>query len=246
MARAKTASKSVDIPLIAVPDGQTARYEPTTALPPVDFVAPPAPASEPVVKRNHFIRRNSGDVFSYTDIESNDFSLHDTAHSLSRINRFLGSTIGKYPYSVAQHSCLVADYLVQHVDYLAGFCGLLHDAHEAFFGDIPTPTKKFLLDCGVDINEVLAKPIDEWIYKQIGITLPLPSYVQEAVDAADFILYQNEGRTLMRNFVSSKQPDEWPPYTSTIVPWTHDESYRQFIARYNRLLPMARVQWRSQ
>lgn len=60
----------------------------------------------------------------------------DIAHSLSMQCRFNGHT-SRY-YSVAQHSYLVAD-LVPAEDQLAG---LLHDATEAYVGDLVRPLKE--------------------------------------------------------------------------------------------------------
>lgn len=193
---------------------------------------------------NTFIRMNSGDTFHYNDIESNTFSLHDFAYNLSRINRFHGATLGK-PYSVAQHSCHVGDYLLQHFDPLTAFIGLLHDGHEAVIGDIPTPLKKAFKHYGLDVNERFAVPIDEWLFKSAGVTLPLPQYVVEAVQMADMVLYQHEGRQLMRNFVPSALPPEAPPYTSHITPWASEEAYRQFLSRFQRWKPLAVNQSRA-
>lgn len=62
----------------------------------------------------------------------------DASQALSRIVRFNGHT--KAPYSVAQHCALGAAYLMRQgaPDELA-LRFLLHDAHEAYIGDIATP-----------------------------------------------------------------------------------------------------------
>ncbi len=72
-------------------------------------------------------------------------TLTDIATSLSRLPRFLGATRGAHPYSVAQHLCHVADVMAerQHGAFVQ-IAGLLHDAHEALMGDIPTPVKHAL------------------------------------------------------------------------------------------------------
>ena len=68
-------------------------------------------------------------------------SFEDIAWSLSRQARFNGHTISTIPYSVAQHSVMVADRVKQlrwtHVLSAA----LLHDAAEAYISDIPSPIK---------------------------------------------------------------------------------------------------------
>ena len=64
--------------------------------------------------------------------------------ALSKIARFNGMT--RFFYSVAQHSCLVHDMAV--VDYGEGSevakAALMHDAAEAYLGDVTTPLKRLL------------------------------------------------------------------------------------------------------
>lgn len=90
----------------------------------------------------------------------------DVAHALSQINRFNGHT--SEPYSVAQHSLAVSYYLEQQgMSYAIQLGGLIHDAHEAYFGDISTPVKMYL-----DItDELLALGIPESVIKSKLLTL---------------------------------------------------------------------------
>lgn len=61
------------------------------------------------------------------------------AHALSQIVRFAGNNPAG-PYSVAQHSYLGALQLEHETgDKKLALHFLLHDAHEAFIGDIPSP-----------------------------------------------------------------------------------------------------------
>jgi hypothetical protein len=65
----------------------------------------------------------------------------DIAHSLAQINRFTGHAAR--PYSVAEHSLLVSQIVGQvlHGNHAAQLAGLMHDAHEAYTGDLHTPGK---------------------------------------------------------------------------------------------------------
>lgn len=67
-------------------------------------------------------------------------TLAEIAHSLAQINRFTGHCIR--PYSVAEHSLLVADIMAEmgH-DSMGQLCALMHDAHECITGDVASPVK---------------------------------------------------------------------------------------------------------
>lgn len=71
-----------------------------------------------------------------------DLTIERIGHNLSMINRFVGST--SRPYSVAEHSLLVADIMEQHFGACVHgvFAGQMHDGHEAVTGDQSTPSKK--------------------------------------------------------------------------------------------------------
>ena len=72
--------------------------------------------------------------------QDNRFDINTIAKALSCINRFCGHT--SRPYSVAEHSLLVCDILRdQGYSCLVQMAGLLHDAHEAYIGDVSSPVK---------------------------------------------------------------------------------------------------------
>lgn len=64
--------------------------------------------------------------------------IRDIAHSLSLINRFTGHT--RTPYSVAEH-CVIGSEIIRG-EFALEF--LLHDAHEAYLGDVSGPLKGIL------------------------------------------------------------------------------------------------------
>lgn len=68
-------------------------------------------------------------------------SIDTIAHSLAQINRFTGHAAR--PYSVAEHSLLVAE-IIERAGFgsLAALAGLMHDAHEALVGDVTSPVKQ--------------------------------------------------------------------------------------------------------
>ncbi len=77
----------------------------------------------------------SGRRVSSLNPKPSDVSIEDIAHALSRVCRFGGHV--PVPYFVAQHSVIVS----QMVPPQLAMIGLLHDASEAYVGDMITPIK---------------------------------------------------------------------------------------------------------
>jgi uncharacterized protein len=107
-----------------------------------------------------------------------DIDIRDIAHALSQICRY-GGHCHKF-YSVAEHSLLVADVI--EANYASfkpiELAGLLHDAAEAYLGDLITPLKKILTkETSIEgrwldvIKERFALPVD---------LNPLPNIVKSA------------------------------------------------------------------
>lgn len=91
----------------------------------------------------HWMQTNSGKAFDYVDLDPGNVDLWDIAHHLSHTNRFHGAL--DEPVSVAEHSLLVHG-IVKSWGCPAStqLLALLHDAPEAYIGDIGTPLKSFL------------------------------------------------------------------------------------------------------
>jgi hypothetical protein len=83
------------------------------------------------------------DITLTGDLSGNIIDINDIAHSLARINRFTGHTT--HTWSVAQHSALVMA-MGWNLTIPEQLCLLMHDAHEAYLGDVPSPIKAALGD----------------------------------------------------------------------------------------------------
>jgi 5'-deoxynucleotidase YfbR-like HD superfamily hydrolase len=102
-----------------------------------------------------------------------DVRLPDIAHALSLINRYTGHTIA--PYSVAQHSVMVSQLCAPE----DAAWGLLHDASEAYLGDVARPLKVLLPDY-VDLEHHVQRTIG----RCFGLSWPIPASVKEADNRA--------------------------------------------------------------
>jgi hypothetical protein len=99
----------------------------------------------PPSKKDTFIITYTGKQFYPFNPNSNDVDIIDIAVALSRKGRWNDHC--KFQYTVGAHSIQVA----QRVQDAGGseeeiLGGLLHDAGEAYFADVPTPIKRHLAD----------------------------------------------------------------------------------------------------
>lgn len=86
----------------------------------------------------------------------------DVVVPLSRLARFNGAFPGFY--SVAEHSLLVADIIrSRRIDPRIELAALLHDAAEAFVGDLIAPIKNRLIEFAALEHRVL-----RWIAREFG------------------------------------------------------------------------------
>jgi len=90
------------------------------------------------------VNKGTGFIYTYTgkrvsplDMKPEDIDPLDIAHALSNVCRYAGHV--DYFYSVAQHSVLVADQFEEETELRKW--ALLHDASEAYLGDIVAPLK---------------------------------------------------------------------------------------------------------
>lgn len=149
--------------------------------------------------------------------------IDDIAHALSNLCRFTGHTSSFY--SVAEHSCRVSDLLPDELQ----LAGLLHDAAEAYLGDMATPLKAHT-HIGAGYSS-LERALDERLEEVFGVDLADPRVKQ-----ADLILLATERRDLMPATM-----EEWKilrgvrPLEAPIFPWTPSQARVAFLSRFNLL-----------
>lgn len=106
------------------------------------------PRTLPVTERGAWLATARGGMWSIEHPHPRDVYLDDLAWGMARTCRYAGQ-IKPWAefYSVAEHACLMTQWAVEagEVAYLEDAVALLlHDAAEAFYGDIPTPLKAMM------------------------------------------------------------------------------------------------------
>lgn len=89
-------------------------------------------------KTTDWIQTWTGQKVYPLEPDADTIVIEDIAHALSQICRYAGHT--ERFYSVAEHSVLIAQHLVSPREWK--LAALLHDASEAYLGDIPRPLKQ--------------------------------------------------------------------------------------------------------
>lgn len=147
-------------------------------------------------------------------------SIEDIAHGLAFQCRFNGQTCDFY--SVAQHSLIVAD-LVPESHRLAA---LLHDAGEAYLGDMVKPLKNLMPDFS---------RIEDQVTDIIAKTFKISFADYAPIKRADLIALATEKRDLM-----PYSTEAWDylrgiePLTTSIRPMSPMEAKTAFLDRFAR------------
>ena len=167
------------------------------------------------------ILTSSGRYFNLLEPRAEDVCIAEIAHALSHICRFTGHV--HTFYSVAEHR-FHASFIVPPEYALQA---LLHDAAEAYIGDVASPLKRLLPDY---------KAIEERVEAAVLQHFGLPEQLHPCVKEADLVMLATEQRDLL-----PAHSDEWAvlkdikPLTGRIHPWPAQVARQYFLVRYRHL-----------
>lgn len=207
----------------------------------------------------------TGRLINPTNPDHSQIDIHDIAWATSRMPRFAGHSITATPYNVAQHSIYVSELVKKLLEFTATtnelamshataevidaltqltpdedaylpVLALLHDAHEAYTGDIPSPIKRIpeltetlkliegKLDHAIRSRFALPEPS-----AQVKIIIKFCDKLAQAIEGYQFMPSRGKNWNLPKPSLTLIQ--EFPE------PLTPLESYTAFIKQFDNLLP---------
>jgi uncharacterized protein len=178
---------------------------------------------------DNWLQTHTGVAFELDAPTADMVRAYDIAFALSHQSRFFGHA---GPYSVGQHCLLVCNRVAQATDDRdLALAALLHDAAEAYCGDIASPLKRMLGSVYREIEDRVARAIAE-AFGFDSALLKHPLIVE-----ADLRALATEARDLM-----VAPPKDWGlpaqavPYESVIVPLGSDVVRMAYMRKLERLM----------
>lgn len=182
-------------------------------------------------KEESFVITHSGQRAWPFDAERWQPNIEDIAHSLANQARFNGH--GRFFYSVAQHCCLMAQF-VKHKGFGKKdiLRALLHDAAEAYFGDIVTPVKSCLPLWFRVKEEILIGRIYHWAIDGLKGDEELTRFMLNDLDNWLFI---SERQALFGKDVVWETPQQiGVPVSFDIKPWDRETARLEYLKLFRQ------------
>ena len=199
----------------------------------------PARLGSVLVTGSKWLPTITGKRVNPTDLHPADICIEDIAHALALVNRFAGHT--PEPISVAQHSVCVARLVRAGLKRQA----LLHDASEAYIGDVTKWLKATDLFAGY-------RQLEMHMQADIFMRFGEPVLLHHDIEFADRLMVRFEGQMAFGQSWIVQHPDlpegqphdNYPPLSQTETqdilnrlggwyPWGWREAEREFLREWN-------------
>lgn len=184
------------------------------------------PKMTDVLTRGDWMQTYTGRAFYPLDPRPEDVDPADIAHALSMICRY-GGHVRQF-YSVAEHCVLLSDAVAPENALWA----LLHDATEAYVGDMIRPLK---------VSMPAYKAVEDCVMVAICYRFGLPTTCPAEVKRADLRIMRDERDALMS---AAPQPwgslDDVPALGVDVEGWAPDDAERRYLNRLRELTGGAR------
>jgi len=190
---------------------------------------------------NPWIETYTGKKFYILNPRQEDIDIEDIAHALSMLCRFVGHC--KQFYSVAEHSVRLSllQVVYQHIRHSrvvltqTRLIALLHDAAEAYLGDVSSPLKLVLpkyqsyesrLQSLIFKNFLGYSPLEEIRYIKMAERMLLATELRDVVDAkTDW--HEYEAKLGINQLLK--------PLPEKICPLSQIDAKNSFLERFNHL-----------
>lgn len=168
----------------------------------------------------------SGQQFYFGNPSQESIVVQDISHALSNLCRYGGHS--RLFYSVAEHSCLLSDWVwSQDVgNAQLAFEALMHDSTEGYLVDMPRPIKYKLPDYRT-IEDNLAAAIAT----RFGLTTPMPRIIHEA----DSRILRDERAQVMSDSGNDWGTDSLEPLGVTVRFMAPLTAEQEFMSRFRWL-----------
>jgi uncharacterized protein len=174
------------------------------------------------MRKGDWVPIYTGGKFYPLDPRPEEIDIHDIAHHLARLCRFNGA--GQTFYCVAQHCSIVS----QEVSAPNKLWGLLHDAAEAYIGDMVSPIKNLP-------EFAFYREMEKSIMAAVVIAFGLqPDTMPEEVACADLVARRTEARDLGL-FSPEWAISDVEPFNFSITPLNPCQSEILFLNCFHQL-----------
>jgi hypothetical protein len=186
-----------------------------------------------------WIHTRSGTALDLRDPQEYQIRVADIAHALGRLCRYTGHASAHY--SVAEHCVLGArQVLAETRDMALAWAFLVHDAHEAYVGDVAAPLKRALRGTSSGLSAY--DELEFRIARAVRMKLRAPITMPEAVATADLRMLMTEAPQLL----SWPPPRDWrvtaEPYPDLRLEcWPAERATTEWLACAWTLAPELRV-----
>lgn len=187
----------------------------------------------------YWIQTYSGLAFDLSCPLPSMVSGDDIAHALATLNRYTGHA--RWPYSIAQHSLMVADIVAATAPELY-LHAAMHDSPEAYINDWSSPLKLLIRERAGEVARNLDRDVERAIYYKFGLH-PLTPEQHRLIKHADLVALATEKRDLFGPAPQAGWGDatgfEMPqPLEQRCEEWT----WKQARARFREALERCRCQ----
>jgi 5'-deoxynucleotidase YfbR-like HD superfamily hydrolase len=174
-----------------------------------------------------YLQTVSGRWVNPFDPDSAQLDADDIARALANLCRFGGHS--RVFYSVAQHCVIVSRVIEERGgDVEDAFAALMHDAGEAYLGDMPHPLKHRSA-LGAAFRDAEDR-LEEAIRDRFAIKPNVPE-----IKAVDRALLATERRAFSAEVWHWPELEDVEPLDLELEPWSPDQAADEFAKRYAEL-----------